>query len=80
LDFLGISAMAINVPTSIGTLLCNPPPPGLIFLTSVGLPFAIAVPSECSLIGIALCAQAGSLDPTGLIALTNALDLVIGAF
>jgi hypothetical protein len=79
LSFVAIDlGVPINVPTPIGTLLCSPPPMRQVHLGTPGQPFAIAVPSSPSLIGLTACSQGGAVAPGGTIALTNALDLVIG--
>ncbi|MEM7310961.1 MAG: VCBS repeat-containing protein [Planctomycetota bacterium] len=79
LDFLGLSTAAVNVPTPFGTLLCAPGPAGLTFTAPPGQPFSLAIPDDCTLVGVALCAQAASLDSGPTITLTNALDLVVGS-
>ncbi|MEM7310833.1 MAG: hypothetical protein AAF682_29450 [Planctomycetota bacterium] len=79
-DLLGVSVGTLNVPTPIGTLLCDVPAPGAVFSTTPGAPFAVALPPDCALLGASLCAQAASVDPFGALALTNALDLVLGGF
>ncbi len=68
-----------NVPSSIGTILCNIPDVSLIFVnTTPGTPFSIPVPSKCDLVGLTVCSQGGSLSATET-QLTNALDLTIGS-
>ncbi len=79
-DVMGISTTPINVPSSIGTFLCTPPAPSLIFAKSPAFPFQIPVPGDCALIGTTVCAQVLSRDFFGNVALTNALDVTIGAF
>ncbi|MEM7310546.1 MAG: hypothetical protein AAF682_27975 [Planctomycetota bacterium] len=74
------------LPGPNGTLLCNILP-GIAdtnFSTPIGgvqQPFAIPFPDEPSIIGITLCTQGGYADGTtpGMIHLTNALDITIGA-
>ena len=44
------------------------------------LPFAITIPSDCTLVGQPVCSQGGSFAPGLTFQLTNALDLVIGTF
>ncbi|MEM7308435.1 MAG: WD40 repeat domain-containing protein [Planctomycetota bacterium] len=77
------------LPGPNGVLLCNIfSGPGIAdtnFSTPVGgvqQPFAIPFPDQASLVGITLCTQGGYADGTtpGLIHLTNALDITIGAF
>jgi hypothetical protein len=79
-DVLAISGTALNTATPAGTLLCLPISPGLIFTEQAGAAFEIHVPLDCALVGAAFCSQAASLQPGSPIALTNALDLVIGSF
>ena len=43
-----------------------------------GVPFALPVPNDGSLLGIPFCAQAASTSGSGSFRLTNALDCVIG--
>ncbi|MEM7308434.1 MAG: hypothetical protein AAF682_17265 [Planctomycetota bacterium] len=77
------------LPGPNGVVLCNIlTGPGIVdtnFSTPVGgvqQPFAIPFPDETSLLGITLCTQGGYADGTtpGLIHLTNAIDITIGAF
>ncbi len=79
LDFVGISGVFSNVPSVVGTILCGTSPP-IVATSPAGAPFAIAVPADCSAIGAALCAQGGSIDAIGAIALANGLDITIGTF
>ena len=78
LDFMGISAGSVNLPSPIGTILCNPPAPGLTFTGAPGGVFQVPIPPDCGLAGAPLCAQGGQVAATGAIALANALDLVLG--
>ena len=78
-DFLGVSPLSVNIPTSFGTLLCGLPTPALTFAVAAGAPFQIPIPEDCSLVGAVPCAQAVSVDASGAIGLTNALDLTIGS-
>ena len=81
-DVLVISGLPANVPTPVGTVLCNLP--GLIFVTTPsGTPFAVPIPPDCLLLGRALSTQAASVTPSPVGAgldLTNALDTTIGTF
>lgn len=80
LDVLAVDLGApLNIPIGWGTLLCGVPPSDQIFSTSASQPFTIAVPVDCVYVGLAACAQAGSIAP-GDIRLTNALDIVIGSY
>ncbi|MEM7310791.1 MAG: hypothetical protein AAF682_29240 [Planctomycetota bacterium] len=78
LDFMGISPGTLNLPSPIGTILCNPPAASLTFTSAGGAPFAVPIPPDCGLAGAALCAQGGQLSAAGVISLTNALDIVLG--
>ncbi len=79
LDFLAVSfGPPLNLPTGLGTLLCSPPPAGLIFSVSAGTAFQLPIPNSCLLAGAAGCTQAASLNPDSTILLTNALDIVLG--
>ena len=77
-DFLMLSIQPpINVPTSIGTLLCLVPPPSQIFSGPAQVPFALSVPLEPHLIGFSATTQAGSVAG-GVPHLTNAIDIIVG--
>jgi len=77
-DFVMLSLQPpLNVPTTIGTLLCFVPPASQIYLTTAGSPFSITVPPQANLIGVQAITQAGSLE-LGAPHLTNALDIVVG--
>lgn len=60
-----------------GTLLCDLPFGSALFNLDAGTPFLIALPDDCSLVGVTLCAQAGSADDESFL-LTNALDITVG--
>lgn len=77
LDFAAVSPVAANVPLPIGTLLCGDPLLGTQ-VAGVGASFGFPIPLDCKFVGLSLCSQAGSVDALGAIALTNALDLVLG--
>ncbi len=82
-DVLAVSAIGpLNVPTSFGTLLIAPPFLGGVTVNPApGSPFSVPIPLNCSLVGMSVWTQAGSVSPgTGgiVIELTNALDLVLG--
>ena len=79
LDALLVSVTPLNVPTPIGTLLCSPTG-GVTFTGPAGAPFAVPVPLSCAVVGAAVCAQGLSVGASSTLALTNALDLVIGTF
>ncbi|MEM7309098.1 MAG: VCBS repeat-containing protein [Planctomycetota bacterium] len=81
LDLLSVSTGAANVDLgAAGTLLCDPAQLVAWTASTPGLPFALAVPDECGLVGVGLCAQGASLDRSGALQLTNALDLVVGSY
>ncbi len=79
-DFMGVSGTPVNVPTSISTVLCAAPSPGLTLSGSPGVPFALPTPADCSLAGPSLRSQGGALNGAGAIALANAIDVTIGTF
>jgi hypothetical protein len=68
-----------NQPAAFGTLLCALPPQSQGFFGPPGVPFAIPIPNDCSLLGVAVCTQGGA-QSSETIRLANALDLVIGSF
>ena len=78
-DVLGLSAAQVNVPLPPhGTLLCDPA--ALVVdlqVVAAGTPFALPIPNDTSLLGLTLCAQAGSIHALGM-QLTNALDITLG--
>lgn len=77
-DFLLVSPISLNVSVPpLGTVLCGLDAP-VIEVGLPGEPFAVGLPLSCELVGVAPCAQAGSLAANGLIEFTNALDLVLG--
>ena len=77
IDVLGLSAGPLNVPTPFGTVLCTPP---LISLVgAAGVPFAIPIANDCSLLGETFCTQAATVKVGPLeIELNNALDITLG--
>jgi hypothetical protein len=81
LDFVAVTALPANVHVPpMGTLLCDlGVSPLIVFSTVPGLPFSIAIPPSCDLVGASLCSQGASTDGSSL-ALTNALDITIGSF
>ena len=82
-DFLIVtqpSSPPVNIATGSGTLLCDPGLTVTFATEGPGSAFAIPVPSDSSLVGIALCSQGASREPPGIFSLTNALDLTIGGF
>lgn len=84
-DYLAIGRTPVNVPTAaLGTLLIDPGRILVDQLVPAGTAFQIPIPGDCSFVGFTFNAQAASVGPavgpTGPIALTNALDLVLGWF
>lgn len=79
IDVLVLSAEPANRPSAIGTVLCDVSKPVLWFSQAPGAPFALAWPSDCALVGATCTVQGASADATG-VALTNALDVVVGSF
>ena len=71
---------AIDLPLPFGSLLCTIPTTDLIFSNTVaGTELSIPIPSDTSLIGIALCTQGAGINATApIVELTNALDLTVG--
>ncbi|MEM7309848.1 MAG: hypothetical protein AAF682_24440 [Planctomycetota bacterium] len=80
LDFVGVSAAAVNVPGALGTLLCDPGAFGVVLTSAPGTAFAVPVPDDCGVYGATLCAQGGSVDGGGTFALANALDVTVGTY
>lgn len=82
LDILFVTAAPANIDLgpSLGTILCDLSVPPISFVADTpGAPFAVAVPDLCEIVGTPLCAQGFSSD--GVVnQLTNALDVVIGAY
>lgn len=75
-DVFALGAVPANLPfANWGTILCDQLAGTLA--NPAGVPFAIPIPNNCSLMGLSLCAQILATDgPT--LALTNALDITIG--
>jgi hypothetical protein len=83
LDIMAVSFLGpVNVPIpGIGTMLCETiSAPPLYFFRGPSIPFKIKIPDICTLVGLSLCTQAGSVDGNRLVKLTNALDITIGNF
>jgi hypothetical protein len=77
IDVVGLSTMSTNLPTPFGTFLCDSLQ--VTVAGPAGQPFAVAVPNDLTLVGQAYCLQAASFDPaTGMVRLTNALDVMVG--
>jgi hypothetical protein len=78
-DFLLVSLFPANFPTSLGTLLADPAGQVLFAQQPSSVdPFHVQIPGSCALLGLALTAQAASVDAEG-VHLTNALDIVLGS-
>ncbi len=81
LDFVAISTVALNRPTSFGTLLCDLTAPSLVAVKAApATPFAIAIPDTCAIVGLALSAQGAAIDGLGTTRFANALDLKLGSY
>ncbi|MEO0652063.1 MAG: hypothetical protein AAFZ65_15425, partial [Planctomycetota bacterium] len=81
LDVLAFSLTPLDLPIpGLGTVLCLPPSVVAPVEAVPGQPFAVPIPTKCTLVGASLCSQALSIDPFGAIQLTNALDITIGTF
>ena len=84
LDFLALASVALPplFVGGVGELLIGISAPNpLAVLTGpagFGSPFQVPVPLNCNFIGVALTSQAGQVDATGAIGLTDALDLTFG--
>ena len=79
LDILAAGFQTVNVASPYGTLLCGLPAPFTQF-NAPGLPFAVAIPPDCSLMGLNICSQGASIDANNAIGLTNALDVRVGDY
>ena len=77
-DVLVLSVQPANLPTPLGTLLCDLSSGVISFQSVAGAAFNVSVPNDCALVGVSLTAQAVAIGPLGELALTNALDLTIG--
>jgi hypothetical protein len=66
----------IEVLTSVGTFLCVPPDPALIFFTAPGTEFSIPIPNDPTLVGFPICTQGAGLGVS--LELSNALDITLG--
>ncbi|MEM7309808.1 MAG: kelch repeat-containing protein [Planctomycetota bacterium] len=75
IDLVAVGLFPVNLPTSIGTVLCDPTTT-LIATSAAGVPFAIPVPSVPVTIGAQLYTQGASVDGFST-PLTNALDITI---
>ncbi|MEM7311289.1 MAG: pentapeptide repeat-containing protein [Planctomycetota bacterium] len=64
---------------ALGQLLCAGPYFN-VTVVPAGAPFAFVLPEDCTLPGTIACVGAGSVDASGGVALTNAIDIVIGTY
>jgi hypothetical protein len=85
LDFLGIATVphpGLVLP-GFGEILIGFLPPNPVVILSgpagIGSPFAIPIPLNTALAGVAVFAQAGQVDAGAVVKLTNALDVVLSA-
>jgi hypothetical protein len=74
-----VNPLTLHLPP-LGTLLCDPTPTLAIETVAAGATFAVLFPSDGLFAGASLCAQGASVDASGTILLTNALDVAIGTF
>ena len=79
-DFIAVTLAPANVPSGFGTILCDPASLVEFYACAAGAVFALNIPDFCELAGLAVCTQGGSITATGGVALTNAIDVVIGVF
>lgn len=80
-DFLVISPGAAEVDLGApGTLLCDAPYLTILVDAEPLNPFSVPIPGDCQLVGLQLCAQAGSSADGASFQLTNAIDFTIGNF
>lgn len=80
IDVLVLTATGTNVPSGLGTLLCDLSGTNFYYFAAPGQPFLLSVPDVCSFVGITGCVQGGSVDIAGTIFATNALDFTVGTF
>ena len=76
-DWLFLSPAPANRPTAAGTLLLDPSADLIALFADAGAPFQVEVAASCDLVGAQWTAQGLSVGNAGM-ALTNALDVVIG--
>jgi len=77
LDVASVCVVQLNLPIATGTLLVDLGTQIGFQVVNAGQTFAFMVPFNCALVGAGVSMQVGSLSATQL-ALTNALDVVIG--
>jgi hypothetical protein len=75
-DMIGISLNTANIYIApYGTLLCQRPFLRTFTNGSAGTPFNLSIPANTG--GLSFSAQAASVDASGQLRVTNALDCVI---
>ena len=79
LDLVFITTGATNLPSPMGTILCDLGSKTFSFSKAPGQPFTIPIPAICGITGIQLFAQVASVAGSN-IKLTNGLDIVVGTF
>mgnify|MGYP000881989491 CR=1 FL=1 len=79
LDMLFITTGVTNLPSALGTILCDLGTTTFSFSKPPGQPFAIPIPAICSIVGIPLFAQVAAIAGND-IKLSNGLDITIGTF
>ena len=79
LDLAFVTTGAANVPSPMGTILCDPASATFAFAAAPGQAFSIPIPALCNIAGLPLYAQVASIAGSD-IALSNGLDVVIGTF
>ena len=77
LDLGFVTTGVTNLPTSMGTILCDLGTDTFLFPNAPGQPFSIPIPDDCTLAGVPLYAQVASVAGDN-VQLTNGLDIVIG--
>jgi hypothetical protein len=79
LDLYLLSATAINVPSTLGTLLVPLTPATTVSVLPAGFPYSFSIPGDCSLVGVQATMQGISFDGVDF-AGANALDIRLGSF
>lgn len=77
LDLAFVTTGATNLPTPMGTVLCDLGSDTFIFPNAPGQAFSIPIPDDCTLAGVPLYTQVASVAGAN-VQLTNGLDIVIG--
>ncbi|MHC4261541.1 MAG: endonuclease/exonuclease/phosphatase family protein [Planctomycetota bacterium] len=79
LDFVVIATGVTNLPSAMGTILCDLGSANVVLSKAPGDTFAIPIPETCSIAGAPLFAQVASFGMDS-VELSNGLDIVIGTF